>query len=86
MNFNSVLLGLVPVLQKQNFLKGDPSYPRNCINVVSTHWKLNAKFSNQSQCKLIISLLKYSDYKLHHNLGDADSERKNAAYVCKSMV
>ena len=85
-NINSVDVGLVAELQKPNFLNGDPSYPRNCVCVVSTHWKLNAEFPNQPQCKLIISPLKYSDYKLLCHLGDADAECENAEYVCKSMV
>jgi hypothetical protein len=51
-------------------------HPRNCIYIVSTHWKLNAKFSNQPQCKLIRSLLKYSDYKVHRHLGAADKKHK----------
>jgi hypothetical protein len=79
-------VGFVAELQKPNFLKGDPSYPRNCICVVSTNWKLNAEFSNQPLCKLIISPLKYSDYKLLCHLGDVDAECENAEYVCKSMV
>lgn len=77
-NFNGVLVGLVADLQKSNF--------RNCIYVVSYLWQLNTKFSNQPQCKLIISPLKYSDYKLLCHLGDADAEWENAEYVCKSMV
>jgi len=75
---------LVAEFQKPNFLKGDPSYPRYCICVVST--KPNAEFPNQPQCKLIISPLKYSDYKLLCHLWDADAECENAQSVCKSIV
>ena len=72
-NFNSALVGLVAEFQKLYLC---------CFYL----WQLSAKFPNQPQCKLIVSPLKYSDYKLLCHLGDADAEWENAECICKSVV